>query len=344
MAFHQRVQRLLLIGVNLTPPASSAPAQPPQRLVPLIESLSTAHERFDQRAIAYGHRYRSGFWAIYVLSALAVLCAVMPLALGWDSPAHAAHRFSGLWALAEVVVIGVVSAIYWRGHRSDWQGEWLRARTTAELTSYLPMIAPLLDFTQPSAQANWYLRLTDPGQNVISSDEISRLCEQNEALAREQLAGALSQPEFRATYARWATEVLRLQQHYHASIAARQEALLHRAHRVTGVLFGLTALAALAHLVVHSLWLSLATTFFPALAASLHGALAQSESYRLHAASERLEVALKEAIERIQSIMSGEVAAQLAPLKAAVEAAIMLILEEHQDWQMLVRPHHLPLA
>jgi len=27
-----------------------------------------------------------------------------------------------------------------------------------------------------------------------------------------------------------------------------------------------------------------------------------------------------------------------------VEAALALILEEHQDWHMLVRPHHLPLG
>jgi hypothetical protein len=75
-------------------------------LLPLIESLASAHRDFDQRAIHFGHRYRSGFWAIYLLSALAVLCAVMPLALGWDSARHAMHPYSGLWAAAEVIVIG----------------------------------------------------------------------------------------------------------------------------------------------------------------------------------------------------------------------------------------------
>ena len=35
---------------------------------------------------------------------------------------------------------------------------------------------------------------------------------------------------------------------------------------------------------------------------------------------------------------------RVAELKASVEAAISLMLEEHQDWHMLVRPHHLPLA
>jgi hypothetical protein len=173
---------------------------------------------------------------------------------------------------------------------------------------------------------------------------VSKLCKQNEELARRQLAGAWSDPSFRASYAQWTTEVLRAQQNYHSRVAARQYALLHRAHRVTGVLFGLTALGALMHLFLHTLWLSLVTTFFPALAASLHGALAQSESYRLHASSERLETELKGAIQRIQTVMQGKGAAEPQLLKAAVESAIALILEEHQDWQMLVRPHHLPLA
>jgi hypothetical protein len=31
-------------------------------------------------------------------------------------------------------------------------------------------------------------------------------------------------------------------------------------------------------------------------------------------------------------------------LKVSIEAAVALILEEHQDWNLLVRPHHLPLA
>ena len=124
MALHQVIQRLLLIGVKIRTPPAPAPPQAPRRLLTLIESLAAAHRSFDLRAIHFGHRYRSGFWAIYLLSAIAVLCAVMPLALGWDSASHAMHPYSGVWAGAEVVVIGTVSAIYWLGHRHDWQGQW----------------------------------------------------------------------------------------------------------------------------------------------------------------------------------------------------------------------------
>jgi hypothetical protein len=337
MALHQAIQRLLLIGVRIhTAPAPAAP-QPPPRLMPLIAALAPGHDAFDQLAIHYGHRYRSGYWAIYVLSAVAVLFAVLPLALGWDDSRHVLHPFVGLWALGEVGVISTVGAIYWRGHRSDWQGQWLRARTTAELTWYLPLVAPLVDFTQNEG-GNWYARVLDPGKQLHGADDIAEQCARNEPLARTLLEHALTDQAFIASYARWTIDVLEGQKHYHHRVAIRQRALQHRVHHVNNWLFGLTGLGALMHLGVHMIWLSIITTFFPALGAGLHGALAQSEAYRLGTTSERLVGELQGAIDKIQEAADGPT------LKAAIEAAIALILEEHQDWHMLVRPHHLSLG
>lgn len=345
MALHQAIQRLLLVGVRLESFEPLPPPQPPPRLAPLFEAVESQHRRFDQRALLYGHLYRSGFWAIYLLSAIAVLCAVLPLALGWDSPQHAFHPFARLWAISEVAIIGVVSSIYWRGHRSDWQGEWLRARTAAELTSYLPMLAPLLDFNSPGAEPNWYVRAFDPGHHLRSSDDVSTLCARIEPEARTLLAGAWTDPTFVSGYVQWTLSTLEHQRRYHCRVAAKQHALLHRVHSINGVLFGLTALGAVLHLVVHTLWLSLVTTFFPALGASLHGALAQSEAYRLGATSERLSAELAGSIESIRSAVTATPSGgDSAALKVAIEAAVALILDEHQDWNLLVRPHHLPLA
>jgi hypothetical protein len=345
MALHEFIQRLLLTGAHLEPLPAAPMPQAPAELKPLIEAVAEAHSRFDQRAILYGHRYRSGFWAIYLLSAMAVLCAVMPLALGWDSARHLLHPYAGLWAVAEVAVIGSVSAIYWRGHKGDWQGQWLRARTTAELSWYLPMVAPLLDFAAPPGEANWYLRVFDPGQHLRAVDDVAALCARSEPLARELLANAWSDPVFIANYTAWTIGILEQQRRYHHGVAIKQHALLHRVHRVNIALFALTAVGALMHLVIHTLWLSLVTTFFPALGASLHGALAQSEAYRLGATSERLVAELKGTMDRIRAAIDAEGSAgDVAALKASIEAAVALILEEHQDWNLLVRPHALPLA
>ena len=121
MALYQLIQRLLLAGSHLNIPAPPPEPIPPRELMPLVTALSKEQRRFNAQAIHYGERYRSGYWGIYLLSALAVLSAVMPLALGWDSPSHRLHPFSGLWALAEVVMIGTVSGIYWFGSRHKWQ-------------------------------------------------------------------------------------------------------------------------------------------------------------------------------------------------------------------------------
>jgi hypothetical protein len=347
VALHQRIQRLLLTGTRLDLPAAPPAPQPPPALLPLIQAIAAAHQEFDARAVHFGHRYRSGFWAIYLLSALAVLCAVLPLALGWDSPNHALHAFAGLWAIAEVALIGTVSGIYWQGQRRDWQGQWLRARTTAELTWYLPLIAPLLPWTGDDTGTDWYDRVFDPGQHLRGATDVANLCARSEPLARRLLEHAWADSAFVASYARWTVQVLEGQKHYHRRVTLTQHALLHRVHRMTSALFGLTAVGALMHLLVHSLWLSLVTTFFPALAASLHGALAQSEAYRLGATSERLVRELQGAIDAILAAapVAADAPAHAADvLRAAIEAAIALILEEHQDWHMLVRPHNLPLA
>jgi hypothetical protein len=269
----------------------------------------------------------------------------MPLALGWDSKNRLMHPYAGLWAIGEVIVIGTVSTIYWVGHRRDWQSLWLRARTTAELSWYLPMLAPLLDFAAPAAEPNWYLRVFDPGHHLRGADDVAALCAAHEPLARRQLAAAWTDPQFVSSYARWTVDVLEQQRHYHYRIAGRQHALRHRVHMLNSVLFSLTAAGALLHLLIHSLWLTLVTTFFPALGASLHGALAQSEAHRLGSTSERLVAELHGAMTRIRATLDERGAAiDVTALKAAVEAAIALILEEHQDWHLLVRPHKLPLA
>ncbi|MEO8062627.1 MAG: hypothetical protein ABI821_07745 [Pseudomonadota bacterium] len=345
MALHQSIQRLLLIGAQLdTPPAPPIPP-PPQRLQPLIESLAPSHRDFDSRAIRFGHRYRSGFWSIYLLSALAVLCAMMPLALGWDDLTSYLHSYAAGWVIAEIAVIGAVWLIYWRGHRNDWQAEWLRARTVAEFTSYLPLIAPLVDFSKTQEETEWYSRVLPPGEHPSAPGEVVAVCRASESRTRELLAGAWDDPHFVVTYAAWAIGTLQTQQAYHARLARRTHVLQHRIHRVTAGLFALTALGALSHLAVHSRWISLITTVFPALAAALHGALAQSEAYRLEATSERVAMELQKSVDEIGRVVNSE-ALERRPegLQSAVRKAVALILQEHQDWYMLVRPHHLPLG
>lgn len=345
MALHHTIQNILLTGMTRAPAPAPTQPRPPAVLLPLIEAIAPGHQAFNARAIEYGNRYRSAFWAIYLLSAVAVLCAVLPLALGWDDHGSDMGHFSVVWVIAELLVIVLVGLIYWRGHQQDWQGQWLAARTRAELAWYLPLIAPLVDFSTAAASPNWYARLLDPGQQIESGDDIDVLCATHEARAAELLRDAWLNPQFVVGYARWATDLLEGQRQYHVRIAERQHALQHRVHAINTWLFGLTALGAACHLLVHSKLLTLVTTFFPALGASLHGALAQSEAYRLEATSQRLAIELGQAMARIQQALPAtDPLADSDALRHAVQSAVGLILDEHKDWHMLVQPHHLPLG
>ncbi|MFI4891577.1 MAG: hypothetical protein ACHQIL_13690 [Steroidobacterales bacterium] len=345
MNFYQIVQRILLVGIRFERAPSVPEPQPPKELGPLFEIVAPAHREFDARAISYGNRYRSGFWAIYLLSAFTVLCGVLPLALGWDSRYPEMHPFAKFWTYIEVCLILTVVGIFWRGHRAGWRREWLAARTTAELTWYLPLLAPLVDFDQPNRDANWYNRIFKADKRVLNASEIDSLCAKLEPLTRKLRDGAWQDPTFVTRYLKWAVDVFEGQKSYHRRLAIRQHALLHRVHRVNNTLFGLTAIGAMMHLFIHSLWLTLITTFFPSLAASLHGAIAQSEAFRLAMTSESLVEDLDAAIQRIKQLGSqADRTAALPQIKDLIGDTIVLVLQEHQAWHMLVRPHDLPLA
>ena len=77
------------------PPAGSAGPGRAAGAAAADRAIAAAHHAFDARAMYFGHRYRSGFWAIYLLSAIAVLFAVLPLALGWDSSEPCAASLRG---------------------------------------------------------------------------------------------------------------------------------------------------------------------------------------------------------------------------------------------------------
>ncbi|MBV8603935.1 MAG: hypothetical protein JO224_04560 [Pelomonas sp.] len=342
MPLHQTIQNLLLIGVRLQHAPAPAPTRPPPALQALVDALEPERHASNGRAVEYGHRYRSAFWGLYLLSALAVLFAALPEGLGWADERHALHRWAPLAGCAELAAIGVVAALYVWGHRRDWQGRWLAARTEAELLVYLPLAATLQD---PEVDAAgfadaWLATLAGRGNASSQAGEVDALCRRHAALATAGRDAALRDP---AAWARWLRGVVAAQQDYHARVALRQHALQHRVHRVNALLFALTALGTAAHLVWHQPWLLLVATVFPALGAALHGALAQSEAYRLEMNSRRLAEALTALQAEVGAV---DAAAADAPdaLRALGHKALDTILAEHHDWYQLVQPHRLPLG
>ncbi|MBV8504128.1 MAG: hypothetical protein JO006_20700 [Paucibacter sp.] len=341
MPLHQSVQSLLLVGVQLHHAPAPAPAAPPAGLQPLIEALKPEHDQCNERAIEFGHRYRSAFWALYLLSALAVLFAVLPEGLGWAGEHHPLHRYAPLWGVAELAVIAAVVATYLRGHKRDWQGQWLSARMQAELMGYLPLAATLQTSQAEGFALRWYASLADGAEPSAEMQRLQTLCQQHAAEALLALEGMQRDV---APWARWMRAVVAGQQHYHERVAHRYHALQHRVHQINAALFVLTALGTAAHLFWHQSWLLLMATVLPALGAALHGALAQSEAYRLEMNSRRLGAELLALHAAIGAVDLSASETARPRLRALGQKALDLILAEHHDWHQLVRPHRLPLG
>ena len=332
---------MLLLGARLHHASAPAPVAPPSTMQPLIAALEPEHSACNARAIEFGHRYRSAFWSLYLLSALAVFFAVLPEGLGWGDEHHPLHRFAPLWGLAELVVIAAVAGIYIRGHKRDWQGQWLAARMQAELMGYLPLAATLQEPEEDGFAARWLASISGGAEASAEMDKVQALCAQHAALARKSLAGTLLDV---AGWARWMRALVAGQQHYHERVARRHHALAHRVHKINAALFGLTALGTAAHLFWHLPGLLLVATVFPALGAALHGALAQSEAYRLEMNSNRLAAELLALQAAIGAVDCEPIETAHTRLRLLGQRALDLILAEHHDWHQLVRPHRLPLG
>lgn len=78
-----------------------------------------------------------------------------------------------------------------------------------------PALAPLVEVGGSGRNANWYLRVFDPGQHLRTAGEVEALCARHESLAQERLGHALP----------------------------------HRIHGINNRPFGLTAIGALLHLI-----------------------------------------------------------------------------------------------
>jgi len=112
---------------------------------------------------------------------------------------------------------------------------------------------------------------------------------------------------------------------------------------VNSYLFGLTALGALLHLAIHTLWLSLITMFFRRSAPPCTGALAQSKPIaRHHVRTPGVE--LQGAMLRIRTALDEEAARTTFGAQGVDRGGNRANTRGASDWHLLVRPHNLPLA
>lgn len=299
--------------------------------------------RADGLATRYAGHYRGAFTLAYLLSAGAVFSAVAPIALGWANHDHALHRLEPLWTVIELATIVTIVALVAIGGRAEWHERWIRYRFLAELLRYQELLAPANVVTRYS--------VGEP----VSSNRAKRTASAlagwpswvlRRAVAVNAAAKPLVLTDARG-YLRDALALVASQAQYHHRRSHVEETFEHRLHRAGMTCFVLTFVACAAHLVVHSPWLTLVTTFLPALGAALAGIVVQSEAVRLAAASEAAAHRLDEIATGLETHLDGmsEVGGSL-PSEAAnlIRDAAELMIGETLGWEDTVafQPLRLP--
>jgi len=104
------------------------------------------------------------------------------------SPGHRLHSLAALWAAGEVLLIGTVSLIFWRGQRGHWQANGWAPAPPRSSSGTCRCWRRCWNFAAPSSERNWYLQVFDPGQDLPSSDVVTALCARSEPLAQQLLA------------------------------------------------------------------------------------------------------------------------------------------------------------
>jgi hypothetical protein len=320
---HRWVRKALLVGAspeNVVTVLQVAPI--PHRLEEVAARSAAKYEKCEALAGQASDGYRSAIWGIYGLSSLAVLCALFGVA---EPFFHA-----DVWAMAEVATIATIFAIYLLAQRLNWHEEWLRQRGAAERLRYLPLCAALVDFDAADSDADWYASVFGGAGGGLEVPVTKSL----EGPARSALEGAWDDAGFLEELAAWLGTILEEQRMYHRKRAREEEALQHRVHLLTLVLFGMTAGAACLHIGIHSIWLTVVTASFPALGAALNGALAQLESVRFGSLSEAIEVDLAQLQIDLESASAARDAREM---KRVSENALRTLLHEHEEWSSALR-------
>jgi len=128
------------------------------------------------------------------------------------------------------------------------------------------------------------------------------------------------------------------QMDYHKKNRGKMERIHHRLHIFASLLFVGTLLSCLAHFFFHQVMLTLLSGFMPALAAAMHGILANGEFKKTSNISERMAEQITVLIDRLSDRPSD------AEVRAVVEDFHSIVTDDVQGWKAIFADKNVPLA
>lgn len=285
----------------------------------------------------YADAYRSTFLLGYTLSAVAVLLALLPMAVGAYVHVHGLETFS---VVGELVVILTILLMVTLARRRDWHRRWLDYRLLAEMIRQLRFLLPLgAPWPFPRAPAHWE-----------SYGDMSRrwMAWHLRALTR---AAGLPDAKVDQAYLRrclaYLKQVLAGQLKFHQQNWRQSEQIEHSLHHLSLGLIVATLIGVTAHLLpmLHSAGpvLVFCCAVFPAFGAALAGINNHAEFARIAKRSRAMANQIEKALTAIDQLEPAETIT-LAEVSALAQGAARLMVEEVLDWQVIFtdRPPPLP--
>lgn len=300
-----------------------APEVSPDLITQINKKFLKYYAWADKLADYYANLYRSSFLTIYIFSGVAVLCALLSYALHSSIP-----------VIAEILTISLIVFVISLAGRFRWHRRWIDYRILAELLRNMRYLAPLglvtASFRIPahasnddvnSSWVNWYFRSVVREAGLLHTRiDAHYLSAYRNLIKNAEIQGQIE---------------------FHENSSKRYHKICHRLHNTGYILFGITFVAAAAHLFYHgeySKWLTVIAAVFPAFGAAFTGIFFQGEF-------ERLEQRSKSMYNRLMQLYDSQIrpSSPFEDLQLLAEETAECMMTEVLDWHLMFRSRPLKL-
>lgn len=301
----------------------------------------------DKLGDLFADAYRTAYVLIYLLSAVAVFLALLPLAADLEGKPQIISIVLEFVTL--LVILLLVGFSRWR----QWHDRWMEYRLLAELIRQMRILIPL-GGGRPFPRAPTHL-------GVYGNLDQTWMYWQMRAIARSVgLPTAVVTPSYTRDCLNYIAGVVGVagggQLSFHKQNRRRSQRIWHRLHLASTTLFGLTILAIGIHLLLGILhvapsqlasflrsyrsdrWLVLLAATLPALGAAMTGIANQGEFARLAKRSSAMTDAFVRFAEQIEalSLASDETTLKISQVIPLARSIAAVMVDEVADWRVIV--------